>query len=118
MATLAMTDNLENVIRSFIGEMPLILVALFGLVLTVVRWGKLGSGAMPALAGTCCLLILSFYIPFHYSVVLQTLIDQIDPEQIENLFLVSHLLISIALAIGVGLLILGVHLGRRSADSP
>ena len=109
-----MSDNLENIIRSFVGELPILIVALLGLIFTIVRWSKLGSGAMPALAGTCCVILLSLYVPFHYNVVMRSLFEDADYDQIQNLYMVSHLLISIFLAAGIGLLILGVHLGRQS----
>ena len=114
MYLLAMSPELENIIRSFIGELPVIIVALLGLIFTIARSPKLGAGALPAMAGAGCILLLSLYMPFHYQLVMRSLVENLDIDRVQSVYLVSHLLLSLIFAAGVGLLILGAHLGRES----
>ena len=114
------SEQIQAIVWSYVGESPLILAAVLGMLFTVVRWVRLGPGALPAFAGCACLLLVSIYLPLHYNLIMSPLVEKAgedgDYDRIEVYYQVSHFVMSLGLAIGAGLLILGVHMGR--ADSP
>ena len=105
-----------EILSTVVGQIPVFLATLALVIAAFFKAGK-EKGSILFLVGAAGLLLLSIASPLIYSVVMPTVIERLEPDDITTLYVAIGALSSILHAAMVGLLAAGTF-ARRPAPTP
>ena len=111
------TTVVTDILRPLAMQLPVILVCFTGLIVVVIRWRLLGSAAVPALLGVGFALLLAVVSPVIWAVVPRLLRDR-PGSTMPLFFTVLGVVQSFLWALALGLLLLGLTMGRSQPPGP
>lgn len=106
----------REIVISLLLQTPMILVCLATCILVTMRWRLLRSAAIPAFLGSLLGLLQAIAWPIFWIVLTPLIMKDKTSSQMEIFYRIINFVQTLGWAIAIGLLALGVLLGRSAVQ--